>query len=65
MNSVTLGFIPRLKNITTFWIYLLIAFQQIVYITENKKKKQKGYLVEIRVIIQSRNVEGLLIILYT
>ena len=65
MNSVTLGFIPRLKNITTFWIYLLIAFQQIVYITENKKKKQKSYVVEIRVIIQSRNVEGLLIILYT
>ena len=41
MNSVTLVFIPRLKNITTFWIYLLIAFQQIVYITENEKKQNK------------------------
>ena len=57
MNSVTLGFIPRLKNITTFWIYLLIAFQQIVYITENEKKAMKK-VVEIRVIIQPRNVRG-------
>jgi len=57
MNSVTLGFIPRLKNITTFWIYLLIAFQQIVYITENEKKAKKK-VVEIRVIIQPRNVRG-------
>ena len=57
MNSVTLVFIPRLKNITTFWIYLLIAFQQIVYITENEKKAKKK-VVEIRVIIQPRNVRG-------
>ena len=57
MNSVTLGFIPRLKNITTFWIYLLIAFQQIVYITENEKKAKKK-VVEIRVIIQPRNGRG-------
>ena len=57
MNSVTLVFIPRLKNITTFWIYLLIAFQQIVYITENEKKAMKK-VVEIRVIIQPRNVRG-------
>ena len=58
MNSVTLVFIPRLKNITTFWIYLLIAFQQIVYITENEKKQNKKDIVEIRVIIQPRNVRG-------
>ena len=58
MNSVTLVFIPRLKNITTFWIYLLIAFQQIVYITENEKKQNKKGIVEIRVIIQPRNVRG-------
>ena len=57
MNSGTLGFIPRLKNITTFWIYVLIAFQQIVYITENEKKAKKK-VVEIRVIIQPRNVRG-------